>query len=148
MLMPKTTLVAILVALIALLGLASVPEQAQAVTWNGPVSATWYGPDYYWNTFACAGRRAPDGTSLPRTYDPRTRGVAMDMPLSHCGRKYTIRKWGRIIRVRMIDRCPGCTGIDGLHPFDLTARSAMDLICGRGNYCRPYTQQVRWHRGW
>lgn len=119
------------------------PEPAHAAgKWQGPSTATWYGPGFYGNTTAC-GQRYGDsrGRKVPR-------GVAhMTLP---CGAKLTIRwrprggrRW-RVVRVRVID-----TGAFG-HEFDLSASTARDLCrCSRpftlGAYGVP---GVRWKRGW
>jgi rare lipoprotein A (peptidoglycan hydrolase) len=114
------------------------PEPANAATpWRGPVTATWYGPGFYGNTFACAGKRAPDGTRLPRTYAYTTRGIAhRTLP---CGTRLRIKRYGRIRKVRVIDRGPYSAAT-----FDLTARTAMDLCA----CSKPYTMQVQYLLGW
>lgn len=128
---------------IVLIGLAVVaflwitePAGAAQQPWQGPVSATWYGPGFYGNAFACSHR--PD---VPDHYATNTRGTAhMTLP---CGAKVTICKrvgrWKRCVKVRVIDRGNFYAG-----NFDLTARTAMDLC----RCHRPYTQTVTWKRGW
>lgn len=106
------------------------PSDAKARVWTG-TTATWYGPGFYGNTFACGG-----------TYRERTsRGVAhMRLP---CGTRLTVcrRSTRRCVNVRVID-----TGAFNPRHLDLTARTARDLIgCRR---CRPYTQRIHWRRGW
>lgn len=136
-----TTVVSIIILLLAFTIYSTPKSTAQPVSttnWTGPTNATWYGPGYYGNYFACGG-----------TYQKNTRGVAVNQHAAKCGQRLTIKRGKRIIRVTVIDRCPSCsTSLSGPHAFDLTARSQMDLICGRNNYCRPYTIRVWWHRGW
>jgi len=111
------------------------PNNANAAPWYGPTTVTWYGPGYYGHGFACGG-----------TYYPKARGVAVNRRFARCGARFTIRYRGRVVRVQVVDRCPGCN--TSTHIFDLTARSQMDLICGRGHWCRPHTIRGRWHHGW
>lgn len=116
--MKRILLAAALVALAA-------PSPAQA-SWRGPVVATWYGPGFYGNRTACG--------QILHTW---TRGVAHRE--LRCGTKVTIRRWGRTVRVRVIDRGPYSAAT-----FDLTGQTARDL-CG----CRrPFTMLVRWRLGW
>lgn len=127
-------LVAVVFVIAALMQAAS-PTSADAasscrplVSWCG-TTATWYGPGFYGNGFACGG-----------VYDERTsRGVAhMTLP---CRSRLTICRGSRCVRVRVIDS----GAFDPSH-LDLTARTARDLIGCRS--CKPYTQAVTWRRGW
>lgn len=139
MLMPKTTLTALLLAIAAFISAAAVPEQAQANhnawRWIGPVTTTWYGPGYYGNYFACPGEGR---------YAYTRRGVATNRSFLPCGAKVTLRYGTTIIKVRVIDRCPGCSTSGGpySHPFDLTQQSSRDLC-----RCHHTLNRVRWYRG-
>lgn len=119
------------VLMVVLIGLSIWSQEAGAATWRR-ATATWYGPSFYGNAFACSAL-----PTVPNTYGKRVRGTAhMTLP---CGTKLTICRGLRCVQVRVIDR-------GAFHPgnLDLTARTAMDL-CG----CwKPYTQQVRYIRGW
>lgn len=118
-----------IVALIG--GLLIAPRPADAAAWRTS-TATWYGPDFYGNPFACSHRR-----DVPNRYGRNVRGTAhMTLP---CGSKITICRRSRCVQVRVIDR-----GAFHAGNFDLTARTAMDLC----RCTRPYTQTVRWTRGW
>lgn len=125
------TLAVTIVALI--IGLLVCPRDADAKprSWRS-TTATWYGPSFYGNAFACSHRR-----DVPNRYGRNVRGAAhMTLP---CGSRVTICRHRRCVRVRIIDR-----GAFHHGNFDLTARTAMDL-------CRcwqPYTMRVRWTRGW
>ena len=100
---------------------------------RGVSTATWYGPGFYGENFACEGR----DRWTPNSYRRNVRGVAhMWLP---CGAKVTLRFRHRVVRVRVID-----TGNFGYNNFDLTARTAMDLCA----CVKPYTLRVRWKRGW
>lgn len=121
------TIVALIVALLV------APRPAQAAPAMRETTATWYGPGFYGNAFACTGRHP----AVPRRYTMGVRGVAhMTLP---CGARLTICRRGVCVRVRVIDR-----GAFHAGNFDLTARTAMDLC----DCWRPYTMTVRWHRGW
>lgn len=138
------TLAAVAGVLFGLLMLNAIPS-ASAATKRKPIrwqstTATWYGPGgLYGNTTACGQRYGnPDGTKVPR-------GVAIGRTrdgrwLARCGDRFVIRYRGRTVRVRVIDRCPGCVG-EG-HRFDLSARTAFDLC----RCWRPYTMRVRWRQ--
>jgi rare lipoprotein A (peptidoglycan hydrolase) len=118
-------LCSVIVLLIIALLVAPRDAEAAPVAWQR-ATATWYGPGFYGNTTACGQR-----------YTIRLRGTAhMSLP---CGARVTICRSARCVRVRVIDR-------GAFHPgnFDLSARTAMDLCRCQ----RPYTQRVRWHRGW
>lgn len=116
---------------VLIVGLLIAPRPATASEWD-TTTATWYGPSFYGNSFACSHRR-----DVPDHYGRNVRGAAhMTLP---CGSKVTICRRSRCVRIRIIDR-----GAFHAGNFDLTARTAMDL-------CRcwqPYTQRVRWTKGW
>lgn len=127
----STLLLATIVALVV--GLLVAPREAQAA-WHSS-TATWYGPGFYGNPFACSYRRdVPDHYS-----ETHSRGIAhMSLP---CGTKVTICRRRRCVNVLVID-----TGAFDARNLDLTARTSRDLIgCRR---CRPYTQSVKWRTGW
>ena len=137
-------LLAACVALILALAVAGPAEAAPPPRpWGPVVTATWYGPGFYGNSFACEGR----DPWTPSWYRVSTRGIAhRSLP---CGTQVTIRCvpglgtprrcHGRTIKVRVIDRGPysGAT-------WDLTGRSARDLCACE----HPYTMRVRSKRGW
>jgi rare lipoprotein A len=76
-------------------------------------NASWYGPGLYGNNLACGGRLSA-----------ATRGVAhKTLP---CGTRVTLRKGGRIVRTRVIDRGPFTAGRE----FDLTAAVRQSLGFG------------------
>lgn len=89
-------------------------------------TATWYGPGLYGGVTACG-----------QHYTTRTRGTAhMTLP---CGTRLTVCNRSRCVRIKVIDR-------GAFHPdnLDLSARTAQDLCA----CVRPYTQKVRYRRGW
>jgi hypothetical protein len=74
---------------------------------------SWYGPGLYGERLSCGGRLTP-----------RTLGVAhKTLP---CGTKVTLRKGGRIVRVRVVDRGPFVGGRE----FDLTSATRHRLGFG------------------
>lgn len=117
---------------VLIVGLLIAPRPAEARPDWQTAQATWYGPGFYGNAFACSHRR-----DVPDHYSRNVRGVAhMTLP---CGTRVTICRRSTCVQVRVIDR-----GAFHAGNLDLTARTAMDL-------CRcwqPYTQTVRWARGW
>lgn len=139
---PRTGVYLATVFVLALLAFAPKAD-ARPVRWNGPVAATWYGPGFYGNAFACSYR--PD---VPNRYTPRVRGAAhMWLP---CGTKVTIchkplPRRRNCVRIRVID-----TGAFDPSTFDLTAQTSLDLGIGP----RPYTfgtggkPGITWKRGW
>jgi rare lipoprotein A len=67
-------------------------------------AVSWYGPGLYGNKLSCGGRLTPG-----------TLGVAhKTLP---CGARVTLRKGGRVLRVRVVDRGPYVGGRE----FDLTS---------------------------
>lgn len=117
-------------------GHAQTARKAPVYQWRA-TTATWYGPGLYGNGTACGQR-----------YTTRIRGVAIGHDalgrwLANCGDVFVIRYKGRTVRVRVIDRCPGCrvTAYSN-HRFDLSARTAQDLC----RCWRPYTMRVRWRQ--
>jgi rare lipoprotein A len=72
--------------------------------------ASWYGPGLYGHRLGCGGR-----------LEPGTLGVAHKS--LGCGAKVTLRKGGRTVRVRVIDRGPYVAGRE----FDLTEATARRL---------------------
>jgi rare lipoprotein A (peptidoglycan hydrolase) len=118
------------IAIMLLLGWTNAADAAPAHRWKS-TTATWYGPGFYGN-----------GTACGQTYTPRIRGVAIGHVngrwLARCGDVFVIRHRNRAVRVRVIDRCPGCSGES--HRFDLSARTAMDLC----DCWQPYTMRVKW----
>jgi rare lipoprotein A (peptidoglycan hydrolase) len=124
-------LLATILALIV--GLLVAPREASAA-WRTS-EATWYGPGFYGNAFACSYRR-----DVPNRYsEDHSRGIAhMTLP---CGTKVTICRRGVCVNVLVIDR-----GAFSPRNLDLTARTSRDLRGCRN--CRPYTMTVRWRTGW
>lgn len=116
-------------------GLSRAPAVGLRSSWLSAI-ATFYGPGFYYHRFACAGLKAPDGTTLPSVYYPSTRGVAhRTLP---CGSWLSLRYHHRKVWVRVIDRGPFSGAA-----FDLTGRTAMDLC-----HCkRPFTMVLQWRRG-
>ena len=127
---------ALLVTLAAMLILgtcASSPAAASPTTTpRDTVVATWYGPGFYGNPFACSAR-----SDVPDRYSRNVRGVAhMTLP---CGTRITVCRGHRCRKTLVIDR----GNFPRLH-LDLTARLAMDLCACE----KPHTQMVRYRRGW
>jgi rare lipoprotein A (peptidoglycan hydrolase) len=118
------------IALLVVMGLAllSAPSRADAAQPWTHATATWYGPGFYGNAFACSAHpRVPD------RYSRNVRGVAhMTLP---CGSWLRVCRYRRCVRVRVIDR-----GAFHHRNLDLTARTAMDLC----RCVRPYTMQIRY----
>jgi rare lipoprotein A (peptidoglycan hydrolase) len=140
--MNRTTIWALIVCalVIILLGGSAAPEAEARPNWRS-TEASWYGPGFYGNRFACAGT-----PGLPVTYRRNTRGVAhRTLPCGTsvviCWRRPGARRY-TCVRVRVIDRGPYVAGRN----LDLTARTAMDLICGPRQYCAPFTlKRVIYH---
>ena len=131
--MDRAVFASLAVSIVALIiGLLVCPRPAEAAPVWSTTTATWYGPGFYGNPFACSHRR-----DVADSYGRRVRGVAhMTLP---CGSRVTVCRRRTCVQVRVIDR--GAFHRDNL---DLTARTAQDL-------CRcwaPYTMTVRWTKGW
>jgi rare lipoprotein A (peptidoglycan hydrolase) len=76
-------------------------------------AVSWYGPGLYGNKLSCGGRLTPG-----------TLGVAhKTLP---CGTRVTLRRGGRVIRVRVVDRGPYVGGRE----FDLTSATRAKLHFG------------------
>jgi rare lipoprotein A len=73
-------------------------------------SASWYGPGLYGNHLSCGGRLTPGRLGVAHKSLP-------------CGAKVTLRKGGRTVSVRVIDRGPYAGGRE----FDLTEATARRL---------------------
>jgi rare lipoprotein A len=73
-------------------------------------TASWYGPGLYGNRLSCGGRLTPGRIGVAHKSLP-------------CGAKLTLRKGGRTVRVRVIDRGPYVGGRE----FDLTEATARRL---------------------
>jgi rare lipoprotein A (peptidoglycan hydrolase) len=130
---PRWLMVAAIVWALFAIGLtldASI-DKATAAPAMTRTTATWYGPGFYGNGFACGG-----------TYREKTsRGVAhMTLP---CGTKLVVCSGvsgvRRCVWVQVID-----TGNFNPRHLDLTARTARDLIGCRN--CRPYTMPISWRK--
>lgn len=119
------------IAILTAILIHTLTDTAQAKPAWRATTATWYGPGFYGNTFACGG-----------TYRERySRGVAhMTLP---CGARLTVcnPSTRQCTNVRVIDR-----GAFNPANLDLTARTARDLLGCRA--CRPYTQRVVYRAGW
>jgi rare lipoprotein A len=73
-------------------------------------TASWYGPGLYGNRLSCGGRLTPGRLGVAHKSLP-------------CGARLTLRKGGRTVRVRVIDRGPYVGGRE----FDLTEATARRL---------------------
>ena len=82
--------------------------------WRGGVTASWYGPGLYGNPFGC---------SAYGTFDGNEMGVAnLGLP---CGYPLRLKRMGRVVRVRVMDRGPYVAG----RYFDLTPAVKSRLRC-------------------
>jgi rare lipoprotein A (peptidoglycan hydrolase) len=126
----STSIIIVALATLALSIAASLlhPREAEAA-WR-PATATWYGPSFYGNAFACSHL-----STVPNRYSRNVRGAAhMTLP---CGTRIRVCRRSRCVTIRVIDR-----GAFHHANLDLTARTAMDLCA-----CwQPYTMQIKWRR--
>lgn len=135
----RATRLTLAAAAVVIALLATPSERANAHQWSSNVSSA-YGPGLWGNLTAC---RKPDGST--RRLQRDTIGVAhRTLP---CNTKLTLRRGGKWVNARVIDRGPWTRcGSGYCRDFDLTEATVRRL--GVSSCASWGERSVAWHGGW